>query len=225
MSRDEVLIEHRGVVTGFDPETWQITRPPLDVLPGRSSNTDLSSVSVIGRPGHPDEVLVRSSDSLITWNLRTRRPSPAIAVDNSVGEAKPATDPTGRYAAVTAANVVIVIDVDENRTVETVPIDAFGAFGFFGDYLLLDGTSRLQVLDWRQRKVITEFETSTIGGADPTVEDGRLFMGHLGGPSDSIPGEPQQWFDDLCRVSDRDFTRAERAALDPELTEERPCER
>ncbi|TWF92867.1 hypothetical protein FHU35_16149 [Saccharopolyspora dendranthemae] len=221
--RDEVLIEYRGQVTGFDPETWRITRPPLNVLPGKGPNTDWSSVSVVGRPGHPDEVLVRSDESLTTWNLRTRSSGPAIAVGPTVGQATPATDPAGRYAAVTASKVAVVVDLDENRPVESIPIDAAGAYGFFGDYLLLDGTAQLEVLDWRGRKVITEFTTTSSGG-DVTVENGRLFLSHFGGPSDSIPGEPQSWFAELCGVSDRDYTDAERALVREELAEERPCE-
>lgn len=223
VSRDEVLIEHRGLLTGFDPGTGRITRPPLDVLPDRRQNMDWSAVNVVGRPGHPDEVLVRDSDSLTTWNIRTRTPRPAIPIDSGAAGSRPATDPTGEHAAVTAENNVLIIDLDENLAVDTIPVDAFKTFGFLGDYLLLDGASRLQVLDWQWRRVITEFESS-LGGDEPSVEGGRLFMGHLGGPSDSIPGDPSAWFDDLCRIGDRDYTDAERALVRDELTEERPCE-
>lgn len=223
----ELLVAHMGRLVTFDPMTWRMTRAPLDAVP--EAGTDLGArfvTAITGRAGRPAEVVVQHETGISVWNLDTRQRTQRFSLDAAASTIHPAMDSSGRYLAVATGSYdsVTVIDLVENREAAVVPADANNLIGFLGDHVLTATPGHIRAIDWRQRLTVTEVELPA-SDDEPTIANGRLLLHRFGGPTDSIPGEPQLWFDDLCRVSDRDFTRAERAALDPELTEERPCER
>ncbi|MEV0702028.1 CU044_2847 family protein [Saccharopolyspora sp. NPDC050389] len=53
---------------------------------------------------------------------------------------------------------------------------------------------------------------------------GRLFLNHFSGPTDSIPFDPEQWFHDLRRISDREFAEQEEPLLPKGVDHARPCD-
>ncbi|MER7013959.1 trypsin-like peptidase domain-containing protein [Saccharopolyspora sp. NPDC000359] len=203
-----VLISHLGVLSSWDPATGRQVAPPLP-LRGPGERVD-SGPQVVPRPGHEDQLLVWN-DGVEVWGLRDRQPFHRFEVQ---GSHAPVVSQDGSVAAVAELTGTSIALFDLTTMTPLPPLNASGqdVIGISGDYLFAVGTSDLYVWQWRDRVQVASLDLGN-NYQQQTVEDGTFTLDDRPAHREVLPLDPQQWFDDLCRISDREYTPQEAELL------------
>lgn len=203
-----LLISHRGLLSSWDPWTGVQTAPPLPLVdPGVHV---VFGPEVVLRPGH-DQVLV-NHDGVEVWNLRARKRLHRFEIRTLE---PPVVSPDGRVAAVADMDDTAISLFDLTTMEPLPPLTAVDQdpIGMMGDYLFARGESELYVWQWRERVQVTSLDLHNNWQPQSIEEDGFV-LDDRPLHRELVPYDPQVWFDDLCRISDREYTPQEKALLE-----------
>lgn len=216
-----VLVGHLAVLSFWDPRTGTQTAPPveLDVPPAWESLPGGPKIAL--RPGNPDQLLAQTSDGLSVWDLRTRTQAHAFRL----GVTDLVVSADGSVAAMTdrANNSIRLVDLIKMD--EITPLIAPGPvrlIGMSGPYLFAKDVTAVQVWNWGERRMVASMKLGS-QVEQQAVGRGDFVLDRLPGHQESIPLDPEFWFRDLCRISDREFTVEERNLLPEGVSDEPPC--
>lgn len=220
-----ILVSHMGILSTWDVEAGVQTTPPLaldapaawDSLPG-GPNFAL-------RPGHPEQIVVQTSSALSIWDYQTRKSLASFPLDGLSLANTPAVTSDGSVAATIAGtgHSVALIDLDNLTPLPPLVGKIYKIDGITSEYLFAEETLDFQVWDWREHRLVAAI-TLDDTDARRAVEGGELIPNRLPGHQERIPLDPEVWFRDLCRISDRDFTDEELGLLPEGVSRDRPCD-
>ncbi|MCI2419042.1 trypsin-like peptidase domain-containing protein [Saccharopolyspora sp. K220] len=215
-----VLVSNLGVVSSWNVRTGVQTRPPLTAA--SAAGEPLSSGPQIElRPGHPEQVVSQSDSGLSVWDLGTGEQLRTYPVPGS----RFVVSTDGAVAAVAddIHGSIAVVDLESDAVPQSLPAQTSQLIGIAGRYLFAEeGTAGVQVWDWRESRKLTTVDLDTNYEAQ-AVEGNAYLPDRRPGNHERIPLDPETWFYDLCRISDRDFTPQERASLPDGVSDEPPC--
>lgn len=221
----DVLVSHSGMLSFWDIRTGVQSAPPILLEQPDDQETLLPSGPIIvPRPGHPDQVLVRTDDSIALWDYRRRiLLYQLLAEENASGNDAPVVSDDGSIAAMPDASNTAATLVDLRAGALLPPLNGHfnRVIGVFGRYLFADGGAGTDVWDWHSRRKLATVPGSPLGS--PQLINDELVVARPG-VLRTVPLDPDAWFRDLCRISDREFTEQEAALLPPGASRDRPCE-
>lgn len=211
-----VVVLHAKTVTFWDPATGQQTAAPLPL----TTQPDVAKAKA--RPGHPGQIFVYGGKTAAVWDLPSRKAIETFHSDFFPGA--PAIDPTGSFAAMVNGVVsgVVLLDLNANRMLPTMPASMNTLYGIDGDYLFGEATLDFQVWHWPDHKLVTDIQLGD-GSLNRAVENGNLVLDTRPGPRPSVPLDGAAWMRHLCGINDRDFTPAEKTLLPAGAEQSRPC--
>ncbi|MFS8097571.1 trypsin-like peptidase domain-containing protein [Lentzea alba] len=216
------LIGHLGILSSWDIRTGVQTRPPLTLAGNDRTEAWQELVGgpgLMARPGHPDQMLVGHMTRLSLWDVPTLTEVHRFDVGNaSVGT----VSGDGSLAVTSGDDKLVLIDLENNQKLPPLNAPGQSIIDAAGDYLYTQSTAELMVWHWRERRQVA---TVKLSGAEDVqaIEGGSFLLNDQPWRRESIPLDPEQWFRDLCRVSDREFTQQEKDTLPKGVRTERPC--
>jgi hypothetical protein len=161
------------------------------------------------------------------WDVRARSPLSEIQIGkNPYYELRPVVSADGSHAAISHdRGPATLVDL---RTMEKQPEingDVAEIIGLTDKHLFASDGSTLQVWDWRDRRLVMGSVRLDTSPHSLALEGDVFLLDRTPGRRIPIPLEPEQWFRDLCRLSDREFTPQEKGSLPDGVDHERPCAR
>ncbi|QYN32487.1 trypsin-like peptidase domain-containing protein [Pseudonocardia sp. DSM 110487] len=235
VSPDRVATITEGVLLVWNRRTGERVGKPINLATDgfRADYFKTRQELALGPTG---QVAVVGPDAIEFWDP---------VAGSRIGEIRP--EPSGTYPTLITMNpsgtlfATVAIDFsvqvwDFDRRVpvgERLELPTLGyvkAFTDDGNLAIMqeagDGSFQLVFWDWR-----TGRQGATLRVAEPhdlsnfTAADGRHYV--LNGQGTALPVllplNARDWFDQLCRITDRPFTPAERELLPAEVDDERPC--
>jgi WD40 repeat protein len=231
---DRIYALADGILAGWDRSTGASLGPPADLAntPQRRQWFAGAGHGLEARPNHPAEVAVLGPGNTVeVWDLArgtqvgtlpqvAGRQTYAFAFDGS----------GSRLAAVSSAGTLDVWDLDRQVPLgPAIPIDgSHDPVGFTADGMIVtaaagqggngtlnfwdpasgrsSGTVRLTLADYSGAEILDGMRLDVEGGVGVTAATEGAFPF-------AMALTPQQWADELCRVSRHPFTEVERAAL------------
>lgn len=218
------LIGHLGILSSWDIRTGVQTRPPLKLEkndPAEGWKDLVGGPGLLTRPGHPDQLLVGRGTNLSLWDLPTltelHRFDIGLAAEGIVSG-------DGSLAITSGDDKLVLIDLEEVQQLPPLNAPGQSIIDVAGDYLFTHRFAELMVWNWRERRQVVTVKTSN-SEQSYAVEGGSFLLNDQPWRRESIPLDPEQWFRDLCRVADREFTQQEKDILPKGVSTERPCTR
>jgi hypothetical protein len=240
---DRIYALAGGLLTGWDRATGAPLGPPVDVA-GTPQRREwfAGAHGLEARPGHPGQVAVLAPDNMIElWDVERGTQVTTLPQIGGRQSYSYAFDGSGsRLASATSAGVLDVWDVDRAELVAPpIPIEGTqDPVGFTADGMAVTSSTAQGgggvLTFWDPaagrasgavRLTLGENnEAEILDGMRLDVEGGDGFTAATNGALPiAMALTPQQWADELCRVSRRPFTDAERAALPEGSTIDPPC--
>jgi hypothetical protein len=220
----DILVSHMGILSSWNAQTGVRTAPPLvldspaewDPLPG---GPDFAL-----RPGHPEQLVVQTGRALSVWDVRARKQLADFQLEGLSVADRPVVSPDGLVAATISGmgTSVALINLDELTELPSLNGKIDQIYGLSGKYLFANATLDFQVWNWQQPRLVTSV-TLYDSDAQREVEGDELIPNRLPGHREPIPLDPDAWFRDLCRISDREFTPEEERLLPEGVSHEPPC--
>lgn len=236
---DRLAAVHEGLLSVFELRTQKMLGKPVQITGDRPAAYQENWL-ILARPGHPNEVLVVSSDGPARlWNIDTRRPAGAVFDVGTPNRAlSGAVSPDGdRYYALDDADGEIDIwDLNTGERVgepRPVGLSTYEVLGFNtrGELLTDEQGEQGWVVSFWSPEVQPLGSLPLRGSSDNEVsgvsmpDPARLAAGQNGKVALDVPTTPDAWFEHLCDIQDRVFTAAELKKLPPGVDTERPCSR
>jgi hypothetical protein len=218
----------------FDRHTAALVRPPLDLAPTPDRQIYFHSHSLVDlRPGPAGQVVVDGPDGLELWNPDTGAQEGTIPLP-SRGAADIAMDPTGAFAAVLGLDLSVqVLDLDRRAPASSpLLLPSFSVLDGFtegGDLVVVSesGESGYELGMWdpRAQREVGSLRLPSVHDATNPTHDGRglVVSGNDGALPLVLPLTPTQWSEQLCRITARPFTDAEREQLPAGTEVDAPC--
>ncbi|WP_433271969.1 trypsin-like peptidase domain-containing protein [Actinosynnema sp. CS-041913] len=236
-----VLLSDHEVVTlyGGNLTRWRLDADPApDPFPLASDSARLRLIADRGtihaRPGHPGEIVLDSPSGLELWDVATRRLVRPLAGFEKIRRGEFAFDASGtRVAAVeSGAPGVQVWDVERGVRLARFPVDAREIVAFLDDTVIVEVSTGVQV--WRDATMVADIPLFDAVWGSFRVRDRALHYlarqfrgdGKAVVREWSLPVHPEDVFDQLCGMADREFTDEEKdRMLPPGVSAGRPCDR
>ncbi|KAA5833645.1 hypothetical protein F1721_15365 [Saccharopolyspora hirsuta] len=218
----DLLVSQLGILSTWDLRTGVQAAPPLVLEPVGEWDSLRAGPDFVLRPGHLEQAVVQTNTEIAVWDLRTRTRLKSFPMNGYY--MRPTLSADGSVAAVVTEVGTSVVLIDLANLTEFAPLtgEIDRVIGISGDYLFAQKTLDFQVWDWRQHRLVTSI---TLDGTGETssVEGDALVPNTAPGRRDAIPLDPDAWFDDLCRISARDFTEDELRQLPEGVSQDPPC--
>ncbi|MEV5538809.1 trypsin-like peptidase domain-containing protein [Saccharopolyspora shandongensis] len=214
----ELLVSAGGMLSSWDITTGAQTGPPIIIEAPEPQGELPDSATLTARPGHPEQVLLTSDEKVAVWDLRLRkslRDFPFHPTNRNRATDAPVLSPDGKLAAVREFQGTRVLDLDALEVVSEINTHGASIYGISGDFLFTGEG----VWDWRQRRALS----SKLDLSNAALEEEGFLLDRRPGQRELISMNPEVWFDDLCRLSDRDFTDQELQLLPEGAGQDRPC--
>jgi WD40 repeat protein len=225
---------HAGALTQWELNTGRPVGTPLPLRAGPAGqrrSAVLAFLVLQPRPNHADDVIVVEPDgSVEVWRLARRQPIATAAVDASFQQGSVVFRPDGSTFAVTSRDGQLwVWDIDRNRPEgRPIPIGSTdNVLGFTPDGKLIT----LNTVSGDHSAQIWDDESGKLLGAMTVPTDiknwkltGNVLSAYAPGLVRTVTLDPAGWFKQLCALSDRPYTKEEKAVLaQDDATDERPC--
>ncbi|MGP4015546.1 nSTAND1 domain-containing NTPase [Saccharopolyspora sp. 5N708] len=217
-----VLVSNLGMLSSWDIRTGVQTRPALPTVAPVAWLALTGGPQIELRPRHPEQVVSQSDSGLSVWDLHTGKRLSTYSVPGS--QFVVSTD--GAVAAVADEDrgSIAVVDLGSERVLRSLPAQTSQLIGISGTYLFAEEGmgADIQIWDWDKNRKMATAELDTNYEAQ-TVEGNAYLPDRRPGYHERIPLDPETWFRDLCRISDRGFTPQELASLPAGVSTEPPC--
>ncbi|MCX2730212.1 trypsin-like peptidase domain-containing protein [Saccharopolyspora sp. NFXS83] len=223
----EFAVGSAGMLSTWDFRTKDRTAPPVVLGQADARGRLPKDPQLTARPGHPGELLVALDGRLLLWDVGARRSLHEFPLDVSGLPARTVVSSDGSTAAVTGGypNRITLVDLDEQVVLPKINADTGNALGFTGEYLFTgDDSDGFQIWNWKDRRLAGTVPSNPTGTDAPAIEGDVFLADSTPSRRSPVPLDPERWFRDLCRLSDRDFTEPETSILRQlGVSTERPC--
>ncbi|MCI2419043.1 trypsin-like peptidase domain-containing protein [Saccharopolyspora sp. K220] len=220
----ETLVSQAGILSYWDIRTGTQTAPTLTLQTPLDRPARLPvGPNITLRPQHPEQILVRSDESLAAWDFRNRTlqrefPMPLILSNPD----PPVVSSDGSVAAALDGVAVSLVNLDDGETFPRVNGEFDELVGISGDYLFTGNLAAFEAWDWSARRRVASVRLADPDA--PLAVVGNELVTNVPGRRTAIPLDPEAWFRDLCRMSNREFTDQEKELLPAGASTEPPCE-
>ncbi|MEV5538810.1 trypsin-like peptidase domain-containing protein [Saccharopolyspora shandongensis] len=217
----ETLVGRSGILSFWDIRRGEQTAPPmLFEAPPEFGPGGKTGPEVVLRPQHPDQMVVRTLESVEVWNYRNRTLLKEIPIGQVDHSSETAVSADGMIVATPIASGTALIDLRAGQQLPPTNGVSDAALGISGEFLFTQHNEDIEVWNWRARRRLATVKPR---GQDRPVLMGNELVFEQPGYRTTIPLDPQKWFDELCRIADREFTQAELDVLPAGASTEPPC--
>ncbi|MGP4018816.1 WD40 repeat domain-containing protein [Saccharopolyspora sp. 5N708] len=225
-SDGSIFIGQFGTLSKWNPNTGRQIGRAVTVTPAQTGSLAPQGPLTSRRPGHPDQLIVRAEEELSILDIRSQtRLSSTVLEDMyaSLWDSDTMTSPDGSTAAMETGTIGLV-DLDEMRVLPVLQSpdqEDEELVGFSGNYLFTTTEEQVHIWRWDQSRLIASIKKE----AEPAIDGSNFFPNGFPGYRKPLSLDPEEWFRDLCRLSNRDFTEQELRLLPEGVSHDRPCDR
>ncbi|WP_344678576.1 trypsin-like peptidase domain-containing protein [Saccharopolyspora taberi] len=222
LSPTEVVVLHAGVLSYWDPGTWQQRSEPIPLSTDRAEIDNLvRNASLYERSGHPGQVVVSAGWTTAVWSVPDRRKIAAYEISTRSGaDAVMVSNDGAVFAYSDDWGNISVLDLETGRNVTGVATGEGPAL-IGPERLVTAGPQSMEVWDWRRRIRIGSVSLPPVQNQVTSPE--QIIAFRPGQPPLTIPLDARTMAEALCRISDRGFTPDEIDVLPAGVDTDPPC--